>query len=188
MTRRFLDDVRTDLIAQLTTGNETPAPTLNGLLLDMIDSTIQDEAVIYGITPVDNHPTTTTFVPINVGYDVTVGGDAEFLKMNDASGEAQGATVAGYTYSIKGQITVIASNGQRYEFVILRNGVDQLGVVRGLTGDGNNDPVGVDLSGFTISALSDAVYTIGVRSPDGANDIDIQAIGLSATILPTNNP
>lgn len=108
MARRFLDDIRSDMAALYVPGGGIAAVDEGALMLDMLDSVIQDECVIFGQTPVPAHPTTTAYVSIGVGYTDTVGGDATFLKANALSGEIQGATTPGFTYSLKGQITVIA--------------------------------------------------------------------------------
>ncbi len=189
MTRRFLDDVRGDLTAQLATGNQTPAPALNLLLLDVIDSTIQDEAVIASNTASPAVPTAIAWAPLTTGiYDVETGGDAEFLKIDLINGSVTTATTGGFTYKIDGNISFddVASNTP-IEFSVLADGV-QVGFIAALNGGGSSRPRTASFSHVALSAGADTVFTIGVQTPNGVNTIDIASIALSVTIQPTNNP
>ena len=187
MTRRFLDDVRNDMAGQLQTGAATTAPELNLLLQDLIDSTVQDEC---GITGETNTPlaTTVAWASITTGFNVDVGGDGSFLIPNAASGIITTSATAGFTYEIE----LFASfedlaNGQRIDFSVLENGTP-VGFLSANQGEGNDDPVTATAKMISLSTPANAVYSVGVRTPQGANNITIVSLILVVTIQPTNNP
>jgi hypothetical protein len=189
MTRRFLDNIRTELDALLVTGGATTALELKPLLIDMIDSTVQDESAIASNTPSLAIPTAVAFTPLTAGiYDLSVGGDATFLKLDVAGGTVTTASTAGFTYEFEGKIsfTDIGSN-QAIDFSILADGV-QVGFIAAMTGGGGSRARTAAFSHIQLSAGANAVYTIGVSTPAGVSTIDILSVGLTAMITPTNNP
>jgi hypothetical protein len=188
MSRRFLDNVRNDLTALLVTGGETPAPALAALLIDTLDSTIQDEAVLSTTTPTPAVPTATTWQNIDPTiYDNTTGGDAVFLKTDIANGRIVTATQAGFSYSVRGLVsfTDLQTNRQ-IEFSILANGV-QVGFIASQIGAGNGRPKSLSFEHVILSAASDTVYTIGLQTADGVNSVEVLSAGLAVVIQPTNN-
>lgn len=188
MTRKFLDTVRSELTAQLATSNLTTAPQLDVVLQDLIDSTIQDESAIIGETPVLGFVTAAGFTEIDNAFTVDVGGDGSFLIPNALSGQIQTSAIAGYSYSIKAQISIAdMTNNTPVEFSLMSNGVET-GFVATLNGQGNGRPMTASFSGLKLSGLANEVWSIGVSTPNGANTIDILNASLSVTILPTNNP
>ena len=187
MSRLFLDDVRSDIVTQLQPAANTTGPELSALLINLIDSSIQDECGITGdvLTP---FATTVAWQSIAVGFTTDIGGDGDFLKPNFATGEIITSVTAGFTYEIE----LFASfedlaNGQRVDFSVLENGVP-VGFLSANQGEGNDDPVTATAKQIEISASSNAVYTIGIRTPQGANNLDILSLALVVTIQPTNNP
>lgn len=190
MTRRFLDNVRADiatLLADNTTGDIT-APIMQGVLLDMIDSTIQDESAIASNTPSLAVATAIAWQPLTTGiYDVSTGGDATFLILDVINGTVTTSATAGFSYSFEGKVSFTDINSNTpIEFSILKNGV-QVGFIAALTGGGGTRPRSTAFSHINLSAGANDVYTIGIQTPNGVSSIDIVSVGLSATILPTNN-
>lgn len=190
MTRRFLDDVRSDiatLFPDNAIGDISPAD-LRLVTTDMIDSTIQDECTIFGATPVVGHVTAATFEDITVGFTDTQGGDGVFLKPNAAGGTIVTNTVAGFTYLIWGGISVELANGIAVNFVLRKANGNLISVPIGVTGRGAGNPVSVQLRGLMNAAATDEAVSLAVQTPDGASTIDIQVQSLTAIIEPTNNP
>ncbi len=188
MTRRFLDDIKED-IAQLWPNNITGAISpadLRGPVLDMVDSLKQDECELEGSAPTVGLALTGTFVSLTTVFDGESGGDGVFLKPDFANGVIVGATTAGFSYLITGDITVEANNNETIELVVGVNGVPT-GFIGALTGNSNND-LSVSISHFVRTSESDAVYTLMARAADGAATIDIQEASMIAIIWPTNNP
>ena len=187
--RKFLDTVRADLTALLVTAGATPAPSLNALLIDVIDSSIDDEALISSNVASAAIPTATTWTPLTTGiYDVAQGGDGSFLTTDAVAGTITSSPTAGFTYNANGLVsfTDIATNTV-IEFSILRNGVP-FGYIASITGGGGARPRSVGFEHTVISAGASDVFTIGVQTPAGATTVDISSIGLGLTIKPTNNP
>jgi hypothetical protein len=189
--RRFLDDVRQDINDIIkTNGNaEITAPLLNGLMIDMVDSTIQDESVIASNIPSGPIPTTTTFTPLTTGiYDESSGGDGNFLKPDPINGEVVSGPIAGFSYTVRGLVSISdTQNNRLINFVILKDGVPA-GFISQNVGRGNGKPTSLSIEHYSLSTPSNTVYQIGVETPDGANTVDILSIGLSLTIQATNNP
>lgn len=190
MSRIFLDDLRDDintLMADNNTQNITPA-VQRGVLLDMVDSTTQQECAIIGQIPTLAVPTTTAFVPLTTIYDAFLGGDGDFLNPDFANGEIVGSSIAGWTYDVVANITLEGLGaGIACEFVIMRDGVQE-GYIGGVTGDGSGDPVSTNVRFYDLKSLVDSTYTLGVRTPAGNDTIDVLDVILSVTIQPTNNP
>ena len=188
MSRKFLDTVRSDISAQLQTNANTTGLELNAVLQDLIDSSVQDESAIAGTTPVLSFVTSTAWTEIDEGYTVDVGGDAEFLFPNFASGQIQTSNTAGFTYNIRAQISIAdLGNNVPVEFTLLANGVPT-GFIATTAGRGNNRPLTVSFSGIKLSGVANEVWSVGVATPNAADTIDIFSISMSVTILPTNNP
>ncbi|AUR97446.1 hypothetical protein NVP1239O_10 [Vibrio phage 1.239.O._10N.261.52.F6] len=188
MTRRFLDDIRAEINTYLVAGGDTTASELNPTLIDMLDSTIEDESAIFSLVQTDNVPTTTEWTKINTTvYGGSQGGDGVFLKPDFANGQIVTNTVAGFSYNVGAAISFEGQANTRFDFRLLKDGIP-VGIIDIQTGEGNNDPITANPRAYIPSADSDAVFSVGVRSPDGANNIDIISAVLYATILPTNNP
>jgi hypothetical protein len=187
MTRRFLDDVRADIHAIIkTNGNaEITGPLLNGLMIDMIDSTINDECALIQTTD-EAYVTSITFEPID-NYDSSVGGDGDFLTPDILLGTIKSSPTSGWTYDVEGQISFIAQNNADYEFTMLRNGAPS-GFLASITGTGNNDLQTLSVNTTILSNVADNFVSLGFRSITGGNSITITNVVLKAVIKPTNNP
>jgi hypothetical protein len=194
MTRRFLDDVRADLTALLVTAGATTALELQPLLIDTIDSSVDDECVVGSTIPAVGIPILVTWTPIvldGVGgavYDTAVGGDATFLKVSIPLGKVTLSTVPGFTYEVEGYINFsdLGSN-VAIDFSILVDGVP-VGFLASLTGGGSARARSATMKALILSTGADAVIELGVRTPDGAQAIDTSSLGILVTIKPTNNP
>jgi hypothetical protein len=188
MTRRFLDDLRSDLSNQLTTGNATKATELLPLLIDTIDSTIQDECSIFSTSATNNFDTIEdTWVKLDGVFDEQNGGDGVFLKPDLAESEIVSNTIAGYSYEVNAVVSFEGTQNARFDFIILANDVP-MGIIGIETGEGNNDPVTSNPRAFIQSAVSNMSFSVAVRNSSSSNDIDIISATLYVNILPTNNP
>lgn len=189
MARRFLDNIRADMALLYVPGGGIAAVNEGALMLDMLDSVIQDEAVIASNAASLAVPTTTSYLPLTTDiYDVGVGGDDDFITLDVINGTVTTSSTPGFTYELEGKVSFadLGSN-VKINFSVLVNGV-QAGFVAELTGGGGTNPRTASFSHVVLSALADAVFTIGVQTPDVADTIDINSIALSCTIQPTNNP
>lgn len=187
MTRRFLDDIRADItndLADNIIGSITPT-IVRGILNDMIDSTVNDECAIAATALVTGIPLTATFTDLSV-YNLTDGGDGDFLTPNQAGGSIQSKNVAGFTYVATAQFSFTTADGIPIEFIIAQDGV-QSGVAAYETGSGGTDPVTVQLTGGNLSTPADAVWTVQARAPEGAATLNIVTGYLALTIKPTQN-
>ena len=184
-----MDDIRTDLSALLVTGGNTPAPALNALLIDTIDSSIEDEGGIYSTTPVNGIATALTYTELNTIYTTDLGGGGSFIIPNFAAGNVATSSVAGFTYQVIAQLSAEIAKNDRFDFTILQNGVP-VGVGESVTGNGvgTNRPVGVNVTSLILSSPADAVYSVAVKSPDGVSVLNVLKCSLFTVIKPTNNP
>lgn len=189
MSRIFLDTLKVNLSALLVTDGAVTAPQLLSQLIDVVDSTIRDEAVISASAPVLAVPTAVTWAPLTTGiYDTVKGGDAEFLKVDAINGTVTGATVAGYSYLLEAKVSFTdLSANTPIEFSILADGL-QVGFVSAMTGGGGTRARSAAFTLFDNQASSDVVYTVGIQTPNGINTLDIIGVGMLVSVLPTNNP
>jgi len=187
MTRRFLDNVRSDINTTIVVNGtgDIGAEDLAPLMLDTIDSCVNDEArLLKEVEEIDVALTTSYTTPII--YDSSEGGDATFLKVNLGAGTITTATTAGFSYDVALFISFIGINNTRYDASFLQNGVP-VGLETSGIGFGNNDPTHLSLTSTSLSTASNSVIEIGLKA-DVAGDIDILAAALRVDIIPTNNP
>lgn len=188
MTRRFLDDIRSDvttLLADNMAGDISPAD-MRSIFDDTIDSTIADEGEIFSTASTIGVVLTGTFASLTTIYDVNGGGDGNFLNPAFASGTITGSGTAGFSYTVRAAITIAAGNNEEVEFAIGINGVAEPYFAT-LVGDGARDQ-SVSIGAFDRTSSISAVYTLMARAADGAATIDVDAVRLVAVIQPTNNP
>jgi hypothetical protein len=189
MTRRFLDDVRADINAQIITNAAglITADVLRPLLIDSIDSSVDDEAGIGSITPVIGlavNDTTWTVIPA----DELRGGDAQFLNVDLPGNQIISAPSAGWTYNITGLVSIIGSNNDVFELGVLFDGA-QNGYIGIATTRGPNKPVTVQCYELELSTPVSTSFQIGMRCVGVANNtVDIGSSASIVTIKPTNNP
>jgi len=187
MTRRFLDNIRADIATQLAdnpTGDITAA-IMQNLLLDMIDSTIQDEGAITGGSVLDI-ALTNAWQLLDI-FDTNVGGDGDFITPSAGTGVIVTSDNAGFSYQINAQLSFVTDNNRDYEFSILQDGVE-IGFLSSQTGTGAGDTQSIYLSTFVKSAPADAQYSIGARNNGTTGDLDVIASSITVIIVPTNNP
>lgn len=188
MARRFLDDIRDDvttLFADNISGNISPAD-LRSVFDDTIDSVIQDEADIFSNAPTVGVVLTGTFAALTTVYDVNGGGDGSFLTPSFSSGTITGSVTQGFSYTIRGAVTIAAGNNEEIEFAIGIDGVAEPFFATAV-GDGVRDQ-SISVGAFDRTAKISAVYTLMARAVDGAATITVDAVRLVAVIQPTNNP
>ena len=189
MSRIFLDDLRaaaTALFADNTAGDISPAD-LRGVMLDTIDSTIEDEGGIYSVTPTLAIPTAVAYAELLNIYTTDVGGDGTFLIPDFTLGTVTTSATAGFSYEVSAQLSFEGANNTQYDFTIMHDGV-AVGVGESVTGRGSGRPVGVNITSLSLSTPASAVVTLAVQSPDGVSTIDILKASLFTIIKPTNNP
>lgn len=187
--RKFLDTVRADLTAQLVTAGETTAPQLNDLLIDLIDSSIEDEGGIFSLTPTNGLAVDLAYTEITSAFTANIGGDGVFIQPDFTIGAVQTSPTAGFSYQILVQLSVEIAKNDRFDFTVMQDGVP-IGVGASVTGNGvgTNRPVGVSVTSLVLSSPANAVYTVAVKSPDGASTMNVLKASLFTVIKPTNNP
>ena len=187
MTRRFLDDVRQDIITLFPDNdNQEITPVImRGITTDMVDSCVGNECEIIGNSPTLGIGLTTVYQSLVTSFDVTAGGDGSFLIPDFAAGNIQGSPIAGFTYIQLGQFTWTSGDSQPVEFALAVNGVPDDYTTIGVSE--NNNQISINLRNFIGSAIANAEYTLMARAPEGAQDIDIIDAVMELAILPTNN-
>lgn len=189
MARRFLDDVRADINAQIiaNAAGLITADILRPLMIDQIDSTIEDEAAIGSNTlqaglAVDDVNWTT------IPSDTAVGGDAQFLNVDLAGNQIISAPTAGWTYSLTGLASIKAGNNSVFELAVLLAGVP-VGYIGSATTRGVNRPQSLQAYDLEISTPASSSYQLGIRGiATGVTTVDVTGCALTMTIKPTNNP
>jgi len=190
MARRFLNDVRADIDTDIATNGvgNISALILNPILNDMVDSTVQKSSAIFGFTPVALIATAITFQSLTTVYEGETGDDGDFLNTDFLNGTITNSATAGFTYDLFGNVSYTdVGNGIPVEFAILLNGVEQ-GFVASTTGGGTGDPVSAAFIHTDLSAPSSGVWSIGVRTPNGVDTIDIISIAMGCVVQPTDGP
>ena len=189
MSRRFLDDVRSDIIS-LFPNNSTgqiSAQDLRQVTTDMVDSCVSDECAIYSTGTTQGIALTGTFSSFATIYDAQVGGDGNFLKPAFAGGTITGSSTGGFTYRALVHLTVGPGNNERLEFAIGVNGAPAEGFRPDIVGNGA-DPQTVNVDLLELSARSNAIFTIMARAVDGSATIDVIDARFVVAVMPTNNP
>ena len=188
MTRRFLDDIRAEINGYLVTDGNTTADELRLSLIDMIDSTINDECAIFTTAPTLGIDVTDDWTKVNsTVYDGDQGGDGSFLIPSFATGDIETSSTAGFTYTIICSVSFEGDTGDRYDFTITENDIP-IGLAVSENAEGNNDPVSATIYHQVKSAPSGAKYALAIRSQNATDQIDIISCQLNVTIQPTNNP
>lgn len=188
MTRRFLDDVRTDiatLFGNNITGEISPAD-LRSVTIDMLDSSIADEAELFSTAETVGLVLDGTFTSLATIYDAEEGDDGNFLNTAFSLGTVTGTGTAGFSYTVRAAITIEAGNNEVIEFSVGINGVADPYFAT-LVGDGTKDQ-SVSIGAFDRSAASASVYTLMARAVDGSATVTVSAVRLVVIIQPTNNP
>jgi hypothetical protein len=189
MSRRFLDDVRADINAQIIANGAglVTANILRPLMIDTIDSTIDDEAVIGSNTLVPALAVNdVTWTPLPA--DIEVGGDAQFLTVDLINDQIISAPTAGYTYNATGLASLSGATNRVFEMAILQSGVP-VGYIGNISTGGNARPVSAQAFRLSLSTPISSNFQLGIRSVTNANDvIDVVSSALTLTVKPTNNP
>ncbi len=195
MTRKFLDTVRAEVQTLLPDNNagEITPELIRGILGDVIDSCVQDEAAIVLFFPqiAPAAVSDAAFATVPIVYQVTQGGDATFLRVTSGlGGNIQLATEAGFTYAIRATVSFEGTEDARYGLGIMVNGVITFtGAISYDTGQGVGDPTNMNISGVINAATTDAVIELGMIRDAGSDPtIVVQSASLGVVIVPTNNP
>ena len=188
MARLFLDDLRANINAAIpdnAVGEVSPADVRNNLL-DMVDSTVPDEAALTQSAPLNSVALTTAWLTPLSQFDGSIGGDGVFLKPNPAGGYIESTTTPGFTYYVIAETNIVPGNNVLIDISVLLNGVP-VGPISEVIGNGN-DPISVSIIALENAMPSDGQLSVGYRSPGGNEDIDILDAGTLVIITPTNNP
>lgn len=189
MSRRFLDDVRADINAGIIANGAglITADVLRPMLIDTIDSSIDDEATIGSSTDIIALAVNDTTWTV-IECDEFIGGDAQFLNVDLANNQMVSSPTAGYTYSCIALANLESGATKRYELAVLVNGTPT-GYIGDITTRGVNKPVNDEASALVLSAVASAKFQIGIRSIDDVSDtLNIRGHVLQLVIKPTNNP
>ena len=209
MARRFLDNVRTDLTAALATVQATiftnAAQAISGddvqnafnifepLWQDMFDSGVQDEAGLGGSTSM-TFTADVAWTPINdltappvIAYDDVQGGDADFLKVDQADGSITTTATPGFSYESLGAVSIDAGNGIVVEAAILRDGIPTV-LVGSIVGTGGVRSQSIYVTSYLTSHTPNQKYQLGVRAPAGPTSVTLTPRNFGLIIVPTNNP
>jgi hypothetical protein len=187
MTRRFLDNVRSDINTQIVTNanGDITAVVLAPLMIDTIDSCVIDQSRLIKNVPEAAVALTTVYTQPII-YNESEGGDATFLKVNLGAGSITTNVTEGFTYNVEMFISFIGINNTRYDASFLVNGVPT-GITVSTIRSGADEQSLLTLTGTALSAASNSTVTIGLKA-DVAGDIEILAAVLRVDIAPTNNP
>ena len=188
MTRKFLDDVNTEidtLFLNNAAGEISPAD-LRLVCKDIIDSCINDEGIISTTSVQTGVATTSTLTALDV-FDTEIGGDNEFIKLDAATGTITCAAIAGFSYGIRAQLELIAGNQEVFSIAILVDGV-QVGASGAMTSQGPGDPVSAFVEALVLSMGADAVVQLGIESQNAVDTFDLQTASIQVEIKPTRNP
>jgi hypothetical protein len=126
MTRRFLDDIRTEINAQIVSNGAgaITALVLNPLMIDTIDSCIADEAKLRRDAEQLTVPLTAAYTTPIV-YDYSEGGDGSFLIVNEAAGTITSSYTPGFSYGFTLGVNIIGTLNARYYLSGMVDGVQQ---------------------------------------------------------------
>lgn len=188
MTRRFLDDVRADINAAIipNINGDITADVLRPLLIDTIDSTIDDEGGLLITASQLAYTVTDNWVPLL--FDSAVGGDGDFITPDPVSESITTSATPGFTYKIDGALSILGGNNEVFQLAIGVAGLP-VGYIGEITTRGNGRPGGVAASHLSLSTSSSSVFQLMMRcSSSASTNIDISSGYLLATIKPTNNP
>ena len=188
MTRRFLDTLRNTanvLLADNTNRDISPSDVRN-IIIDTIDSTVQDEGEIFSTSPTAGVVLTGTFSSLTAIYAAGGSDGGGFINTDFAAGTIVGSSTAGFSYTVRAYVTVNTSNNEEVEFAIGIDGVEDPFFAT-LTGNGTRNQ-SVSVGAFDRSASSGAVYTLMARAVDGSATITVDSVRLVVVIQPTNNP
>ena len=189
MARKFLDDVRAEintLINDNASGEISPLD-VRTCLIDIVDSGVQDESYIFGDVPDQPFALTGAYQSIGTLYTTGVPAVPGFVTPNSGAGTITLSATAGFTYSIKTQITLSTSNNEEVDFRIGINGVP-VGYVGSIIGSAGGRELSVSVEYILLAAGVSDVITLMARAADGSGTMSVDSIFLFAAILPTNNP
>lgn len=187
MTRKFLDTWETEMLAVIGTGAGCTGLEMRTVFTDLKDSSVQDECTINSSAPTAVALTSAWSKVNTTVYTSSNGGDGSFLKPSFATGEIETSLIAGFTYVIGASVSFEGDNNDRYDFTIFKNGTP-IGNFVSSVAHGGGDPVSLNPRVYVNSAGSNDVYSLGVRSFNAVDTINIISCVLYATIYPTNNP
>lgn len=187
MTRRFLDNVRSDINTTIVVNatGDIGADDLRPLLIDTIDSCVIDQSRLIKNVPEASVPVTTVYTS-PISYTIEEGGDGLFLKMNLVAGTITSNVTEGFTYNAGMWISFVGVNNIRYDASFLVDG-SPVGIEVSGIGFGAGDPTLLTLTGTVLATPSNSVFEIGLKA-ESAGDIEILSATLRLDIVPTNNP
>jgi hypothetical protein len=188
MSRIFLDQLQTQINTQLAdniTGLITPV-IMRSVCSNLLDSLHNDEAILTQSVPVTVALTATPTVVPNI-FDGSLGGDGDFLKPNIASSYIEGTSIAGFTYWIVAECTIVPGNNVQVDMQAALNGVPY-GPIQSVIGTGPSDVASMSVIAVQLSNPSNGQIGVAYSSPGGAVSIDINSSETLVMVVPTDNP
>lgn len=187
MARRFLDDIRADLLTLLpdnVVGEISPAD-VRGILRDIIDSTVQDEAALTSppSTVLNLTPTPTEYPQI---FDAVIGGLPGFLVANAVTGRFELSPTPGFSYTFRYYLQAEGPQNAELNFNITRGGV-VVGETYEIITRGPGRGTAAAAAWYEISGVANGTFGVALSSP-GSDTFTITNAFAIASIVPTNNP
>lgn len=192
MTRKFLDDLRTEIVAAFpdnTAGLITPA-ALRVVAEDTVDSLAIDESTIFRQAASGSTTLAVGITPT----DIVAVADANITDANmdntaadEANGRWTSGDVGGRSYRIQAHASVELGNNMTFILGFSINGTPA--PFQSFTsGRGAADPISLSLNAPLDAVPASATIQMFCITPDGAETVTFQAFAAEYIILPTNNP
>ena len=187
MARRFLDDIRADILSELpdnTVGAITPA-IVRGILRDMCDSLAQDECALTSPpSAVVNLTTTPTEYPQI--FDAVIGGAPGFLVGNATTGRFELSPTPGFSYTFRYYLQAEGNQNAELNFNIVRDGV-VVGETYEIIARGPGRGTASAAAWYELTGIANGTFGLALSSP-GSDTFTITNAFAIASIVPTNNP
>ena len=195
MSRKFLDTIRSEIDAGVFTNSDglVTAASVNSILKDMTDSLAQDEAALLGSDPVTMALTGDWSVISNAtvvggaAYPNFIGGDANFLQIDNVAGTITGSTTPGFSYECVGAVSLDAGTNAVIEATIGTNGLPST-YVASMVGTGGVRNLSVYLSRYNLTSAASDAYSLMLRVESGSGAVTVSSRTFGAIVLPTNAP
>ena len=192
MTRRFLDDIRADINAQVPDNNVglvTPA-IVRGLMQDMTDSLSEDVAFIYRAAgTLLAYPRTTAPALMTALFDTQyLAANMDGTTPDPGAGTITLGNVAGRQYRGVFNISFEGANAAEVNAGIFVGGALSPLWGAGVTIPGIGKQVTISMPWYINKSIANQVIGPALWLPGGNGTIDVLALQFSCSILPTNNP
>ena len=190
MSRRFVDDIRADIDANLAdnnTGDISPID-IRESMQDMCDSLTSDQAVLGLTTASPGFSVNTGWTVVNV-FDESSGDDSAgqgFLNIDQGAGTITTHATPGFSYRVLTGLSMEGTLNDRYDMTVLVDGVPAA-YTSSVTGEGPDDPVGMHAEIIIGASTASSAIACAIRA-ESAGTIEILDCTMHVSIVPTNNP